>query len=157
MATRDDYIKRNRPVGNVPTPSESDEARHITPDEALDTAYHLEGVRWGEHGLTRDEIRRQYAQLPLGIYLRLPDSKRFTSPAEVLHEAGVAPSRAEGDFMGAHPDVPAEESVEDGGPPDWGEQPSVYPEGASIQSGSATDSDELLPGDNPDEGQVPGN
>src|SRR5262249_12628178 len=105
---------------------------------------------------TRDQIVRQYRELPLGIYLRLPDSKRFESAAEVLHEAGVAPSRAEGDFMGAHPDLPTADSLGDGGPPDWGQQPAVYPANASLESGSATDLEgETAEGENPDEDETP--
>ena len=102
---RDKYLKSDRaearlglPIGKVP-----DEGQlAITPDEALETAYCLEGLDW-RHGLTRDEIRVRYSALPLGLYLRLPDSKRFTSVEETLHEAGVAPSRAEGDFLGRTP------------------------------------------------------
>ena len=116
---RDEYLKSDRaearlglPVGRVP-----DEAQlTITPDEALEAAIALEQFDWS-HGLTRDELRARYAALPLGMYLRLPDSKRFESAAEVLHEAGGAQSRAEGDFMGAEPDLP--DAEEDGGPAAW--------------------------------------
>jgi hypothetical protein len=144
---RDDYLKSDRaearlglPVGRVP-----DEAQLvITPDEALEAAIALEQLDW-RHGLTRDELRAQYAALPLGLYLRLPDSKRFGSAAEALHEAGVAPSRAEGDFMGARPDLP--DATEDGGPPAWGDQSGVYAKHEAAQGGSAMDDDGLLPGD----------
>jgi hypothetical protein len=158
MARRnDDYIKARDPVGDVPVPPDrdGDDRLRITDDQALDTAYALEGMDWSK-GLTRDDILRRYRELPLGIYLRLPDSKRFASSGEVLHEAGVAASRAEGDFLGANPDIPAEDSVGDGGPPDWGQQPAVYPIGASIEGGSAEDDEGLLPGDNPEVGEEPG-
>lgn len=160
MATnRDDYIKARDPVGNVPVPQEGDAALRVTEDEALEAEVTLEGLDWSK-GLTRDEILRRYRDLPLGIYLRLPDSKRYTSPAEVLHEAGVARSRAEGDFLGANPDIPAEESASDGGPPGWGQQSGVYAIGASnggsthtagtsIEGDSAEDKEGLLPNENP--------
>lgn len=138
---RDEYLKSDRaearlglPVGRVP----DEEQLTITPDEALEAAYALEGLDW-THGLTRDEIRAHYRELPLGMYLRLPDSKHFTSAAEVLHEAGVAPSRAEGDFMGAEPDLP--DAEEDGGPPAWGDQSGVYAKDATTSSGSAMDTE----------------
>lgn len=152
----DDYVKADDPLANVPARVGGREALHITQDEALETGIALEQFDWGD-GLTRDQIRRRYRNLPDGIYLRLPDSKRFHSAAEVLREAGIAQSRAEGDFMGAHPDLPAQESVEDGGPPDWGPQSGIYLAGASLNSGSATDQEGLLPGDNPGEGEEPGN
>jgi hypothetical protein len=142
MATHDDYIKSHRPIGRVRPPEDGDkDALHVSADEALDAAIRLEDLNWG-HGLIRDQILRQYPELPLGIYLRLPDSKRFDSAVEVLHEAQVGPSRAEGDFLGANPDVPTEESIEDGGPPDWGQQSGVYAVGAHLNSGSATDFEE---------------
>ncbi len=144
---RDDYLKSDRaearlglPVGRVP-----DEAQlTITPDEALEAAYALEHFDWS-HGLTRDDLRALYSALPLGLYLRLPDSKRFGSTEEVLHEAGVAPSRAEGDFLGANPNLP--DAAEDGGPPAWGEQSGVYAKHDAAEGGSATDEEGLLPGE----------
>ncbi|MGH2486025.1 MAG: hypothetical protein ACRDHE_08445, partial [Ktedonobacterales bacterium] len=152
----DDYVKANDPLAHTPARIGGGKALHVTQEQALETAIALEDLTWGD-GLTRDQIRRKYRALPDGIYLRLPDSKRFTSATEVLHEAGVYQSRAEGDFIGAHPDLPTEESLGDGGPPDWGTQPAVYSQSASVQSGSATDEEGLLPGDNPEEGEVPGN
>src|SRR5262249_58110887 len=142
----DDYIKSDRaekrlglPVGTTPT----DEQLKITADEALDAAYHLDGLDW-RSGLTRDMIRARYHNLPLGIYLRLPDSKLYASMEAVLYEAGLAPSRAEGDFMGASPNVPDQQSLEDGGPPGWGVQPLVYSVHATLESGSAEDRPEPL-------------
>lgn len=156
MDSNDDYVKADDPIASTPARVGGAEALHVTQEQALDTAIALESLSWGD-GLTRDQIRRKYKALPNGIYLRLPDSKRFHSSVEVLREAGISQSRAEGDFMGAHPDLPTEESIADGGPPDWGTQPAVYPPGASILSGSATDQEGLLPGDNPLEGEEPGN
>jgi hypothetical protein len=145
----DDYIKSDRaekrlglPVGMTPT----DEQLRISADAALDAAYHLDGLDW-RRGLMRDEIRACYQGLPLGIYLRLPDSKLYTSMEAVLHEAGLAPSRAEGDFMGASPNLPDQESLENGGPPGWGLQPLIYSAHATLDSGSAEDRELLLPDD----------
>lgn len=152
----DDYIKSERaekrlglPVGITPT----DDQLKITADEALNAAYHLEGLDW-HRGLTRDMIRACYRELPLGIYLRLPDSKLYASMEAVLHEAGLAPSRAEGDFMGAAPNLPDKESLEDGGPPSWGVQPLVYSAHATLDSGSAEDRQSLLPGEEQGREQV---
>ncbi len=144
---RDEYLKSARaeeklglPVNRVP----DEEQLTITPDEALEAAYALEGLDWRQ-GLTRDELRARYSDLPLGLYLRLPDTKKFHSVEEVLHEAGVAPSRSEGDFLGAHPDLP--DAEEDGGPPAWGDQSGVYAKGEVAESGSAMDEEGLLPGE----------
>jgi hypothetical protein len=156
MAKNDDYVKADDPLAHTPARIGGDEALHVTQEQALETAIALEDIAWGD-GLTRDQIRRKYRALPDGIYLRLPDSKRFSSAADVLHQAGISQSRAEGDFMGAHPDLPTADSLSDGGPPDWGNQPAVYSQRASVQSGSATDEEGLLPGDNPEEGEEPGN
>lgn len=155
MSASDDYIKtgKQRPGADVPP---GDDAPRLTPEEALDAAIALEDLSW-TGGLTRDQIARKYRALPPAIYLRLPDSKRYTSANEVLREAGVAASRAEGDFLGANPDIPTEESVGDGGPPDWGVQPAVYSASVSVDGGSAEDSEGLLPGDNPELGQEPAN
>lgn len=155
MRTNDDYIKANDPVRNTSAPQGGDAAMHLTPDQVLDAAVALEGMDWSE-GLTRDQILRAHRDFPVGLYLRLPDSKRFMSANEVLREAGVSRSRAEGEYLGANPDIPTAESVSDGGPPDWGNQPSVYSPGATIDGGSAEDTEGLLPGDNPELGEVPG-
>jgi hypothetical protein len=155
MATHDDYIKLHSPVGKVRPPEDGGkDALHVSPDEALEAAIRLEDLNWG-HGLTRDQILRQYPELPLGIYLRLPDSKRFDSAVEVLHEVQVGPSRAEGDFLGANPDLPTEESIEDGGPPDWGQQSGVYAVGAHLESGSATDLEAPAAGVNAEDEETP--
>ena len=92
---------------------------------------------WAQ-GLTRNDIKTAYPAFPRQIYLLLPDSKRFRSPEEVLYSARLAPSRAEGDFLGPDPEIPARMALEEGGPPAWGESPLVTP-GGTIDAGSAED------------------
>lgn len=158
---RDEYIKsesveRSLGLTGDEQPVANDETElqlHLTRQDVLRTARVLARLDWSR-GLTRDQIRLADKHLPLGIYLRLPDSKHFTSVGEVLHEAGVASSRAEGDFMGAAPDYPDEESVADGGPPGWGDEDPLFSVNAQIDGGSAEDSEELLPGEA--EGREPG-
>jgi hypothetical protein len=110
------------------------------PDELRALATDLARLDWRQ-GLTRNDMKAAYPDLPQPLYLRLPDSKRFSSPGEVLRAARLAPSRAEGDFLGAAPDIPANLSVEEGGPPAWGASPLVTP-GGMIDSGSAEDREE---------------
>ncbi len=112
----------------------------LHPDELRAAADRLTQLDW-KRGLTRNDIKIAYPEFPQHIYLRLPDSKRFRSPQEVLHAARLAPSRAEGDFLGATPAIPAGLSVEEGGPPDWGDSPLVT-SGGMIDSGSAEDRNE---------------
>ena len=95
-------------------------------------------------GLTRNDIKAAWSDFPQAVYLRLPDSKRFSSPREVLHAARIAPSRAEGDFLGAQPGIPTDLSLEEGGPPGWGNSPLVTP-GGTIDAGSAEDKEEPEP------------
>jgi hypothetical protein len=139
----DEYIKRlsiraRLRLPSTETASEIEPQLKLTDDEALEAAVQLYDLDWNQ-GHTRDGIRQVYPELPLAIYLRLPDSKRFTSAGEVLHEAGLAASRAEGDFMGARPDYPAEQSVADGGPPGWGTDDAVLNGELTIDGGSAED------------------
>jgi hypothetical protein len=115
----------------------------LPPEELRAAALHLAQLDWAR-GLTRNDIKMAYPGFPQQIYLLLPDSKRFRSPAEVLHAARLAPSRAEGDFLGTAPDIPARLSVEEGGPPAWGASPLVGP-GQTIDSGSAEDREEPKP------------
>lgn len=153
-AERDDYIKseeteRRLGLTGDEQPLATDDAElqlHVTHAEVGQTAKALGGLDW-THGLTRDQIRQAYHDLPLGIYLRLPDSKHFSSAGEVLHEAGVASSRAEGDFMGANPDYPVAASLADGGPPGWSDEDPLYVVNGQIDGGSAEDSEELQPGE----------
>jgi len=139
----DDYIKRlsiraRLRLPSSDAPDQVEPQLRLTDDEALEAAVYLYDLDWHE-GHTRDWLRQVYPELPLAIYLRLPDSKRFTSAGEVLHQAGLAASRAEGDFMGARPDYPAEQSVADGGPPGWGTDDAVLDGQLSIDGGSAED------------------
>jgi hypothetical protein len=155
VSESDDYIKARE--NTEPAPRQApDGSLGLSPEQALDAVIALEGLDWSQ-GLTRDQIRRKYRALPQAIYLRLPDSKRFLSARDVLREVGIAPSRAEGEFLGAHPDVPEEDAVEDGGPPAWGQQPGVYSEHAVLEGGSAEDREGLLPGYEPQEGEEPAN
>lgn len=95
-------------------------------------------------GLTRSDIKAAWPDFPQSVYLCLPDSKRFKSPREVLHVARIAASRAEGDFLGPAPLIPTDLSLEEGGPPGWGNSPLVTP-GGMIDAGSAEDREEAEP------------
>jgi hypothetical protein len=99
----------------------------------------LYALNWSA-GLTRRQVRRRCRILPQSVYLRLPDSKRYYAADDVLHDARIAPSRAEGEFLGTYPDLDVEEqeSLEEGGPPAWGPSPLFTPGGA-VDSGSAED------------------
>lgn len=110
------------------------------PGEMRAAVDRLAQLDWAQ-GLTRNDIKAAYPDFPRQIYLLLPDSKRFRSPEEVFRAARLAPSRAEGDFLGAAVEVPASLSVDEGGPPDWGASPLVSP-GGMIDSGSAEDREE---------------
>ena len=99
----------------------------------------LAALNWST-GLTRDQIRRKYRSLPEPIYLRLPAKKLYFSPNSLMHDAEVATSRAEGDFLGATPDLPEEQALDDGGPPGWGPSPLFTP-GGVIDGKSAEDRD----------------
>jgi hypothetical protein len=136
----DEYIKRLSIRARLRLPSAETAGQiepqlKLTDDEALEAAVQLYDLDWNQ-GHTRDRLRQVYPDLPLAIYLRLPDSKRFTSAGEVLHEAGLSASRAEGDFMGARPDYPDEQSIADGGPPGWGTDDAVLDGQLSIDGGS---------------------
>ena len=144
MSHRDRYIKTSATRARLRLPQEKAPVSSIEPelklteDEALEAAIQLHELDWAPM-LTRDDLRAAYPELPLAIYLRLPDSKHFTSAGEVLHEAGLAASRAEGDFMGAKPDYPDEQSVADGGPPGWGTDDALLGGDYSIDGGSNED------------------
>jgi hypothetical protein len=97
----------------------------------------LVALDWSK-GLTRLQLKRKCRVLPQSIYLRLPSSRRYYGADEVLHDAAIAASRAEGDFLGAAPDLPEAESLDEGGPPAWGPDPLFTPGGA-VDSGSAED------------------
>ena len=97
----------------------------------------LAALDWSQ-GLTRAQIRRRYPLFPQSLFLRLPDSKRYYAADDVLHDAQIAASRAEGEYMGAAPDLPDAASVDEGGPPAWGPSPLFTPGGA-VDGGSAED------------------
>src|SRR5437868_14746813 len=67
----------------------------------------LERADYGEHGVTRNDLRAQIPDLPEAIYLHLPDSKRLRSADEVLHEVRSSAWRAEGEFVGPKTSFPA--------------------------------------------------
>jgi hypothetical protein len=58
----------------------------------------------------------------------------------VLQEAEIASSRAEGDFLGANPDLHEAEVIAEGGPPLWGPTPLFTP-GGVVHGGSTEDSE----------------
>lgn len=79
----------------------------------------LERLDYGERGLTRNDMRAQQPDLPDIVYLRLPDSKRFSSADEALNEIRSAPGRAEGEFIAATDDT--EDARADYGPAGYGD------------------------------------
>jgi hypothetical protein len=86
----------------------------------------LRGVDFGEHGLTRNDLRQRVPDFPGQVYLRLPDSKRYRSVEEVLDQTGWhSLSRAEGEFTDPLDSIPAAGATADGGPPAWGNSPLV--------------------------------
>lgn len=85
----------------------------------------LESLDYGEQGLTRNDLRSLIAGLPDAIYLHLPDSKHFTSAAEVLHEVQRSAARAEGEFIAADDDT--ESALADSGPAGYGDDPLISP------------------------------
>ncbi|MEO7002129.1 MAG: hypothetical protein ABI274_10105, partial [Ktedonobacterales bacterium] len=70
--------------------------------------------------------------------------RRFTSAQDVLHAASLAPSRAEGEYLGENPDLPEAASLADGGPPAWGPTPLTSID-AVEDGGSAEDRSTLQP------------
>lgn len=135
--------------------AEPDALRRISADELQTIALRLMELDYGEDGLTRDQIRKRYHDLPEAIYLRMPSSRHFHSAEEALRDAADAPSRAEGDFLGAQPDIPEQASVGDGGPPAWGGDP-LFTRDAVDEGGSAEDTEGLDQSDANDAGQVDG-
>ncbi len=140
----------------TPKPQAGPDALHeISADELQTTALHLMELDYGEDGLTRDQIRKRFRDLPEAIYLRMPSSRHFHSAEEALRDAADARSRAEGDFLGPQPDIPAQASVGDGGPPAWGGDP-LFTLDAVDKGGSAEDTEGLYQSDANDAGQVDG-
>jgi hypothetical protein len=114
----------------------------VTIPEVLAVRHELSRLDWRD-GLHRDDIKERWRAFPVGIYLRLPASKTFFTPDEVLLACGLAPERAEGMYLGPHPteEFPEAESIDEGGPPGWGDQPAVYPRNAKVEGGSAEDTE----------------
>ncbi|HZC06127.1 MAG TPA: hypothetical protein VE338_10830 [Ktedonobacterales bacterium] len=129
--------------------------RQISADELETVTLRLMELDYGEDGLTRDQIRKRYRDLPEAIYLRMPSSRHYLNAEEALRDATDARSRAEGDFLGAQPDIPEEASVGDGGPPAWGGDPLFTRDGIE-DGGSAEDTEGLTQSDANDAGQVEG-
>ena len=124
-------------------------------DELETVTLRLMELDFGEDGLTRDQIRKRYRELPEAIYLRMPSSRHFLSAEEALRDALDARSRAEGDLLGAQPDLPERASVEDGGPPAWGGDPLLTRD-AVEDGGSAEDTEGLFQATPNDAGQTEG-
>lgn len=87
----------------------------------------LQRLDYGDHGLTRNDMRAQMPDLPDVIYLHLPDSKRFRSAAEALHEVQTSAARAEGEFVAADDNTPDDAAQRDFGPAGYGGSPLVSP------------------------------
>src|SRR5436305_13105733 len=87
----------------------------------------LERVDYGEHGVTRNDLRAQIPDLPEAIFLHLPDSKRLRSADEVLHEVRSSAWRAEGEFVGPDDLIPSEGAEADYGSAAYGGSPPVSP------------------------------
>lgn len=89
--------------------------------------HELERLDYGEHGLTRNDLRQRIAGLPDAIYLHLPDSKRFRGAGEVLNEVQRSAARAEGEFIAADDNTPSEGAQADNGPAGYGDDPLIGP------------------------------
>lgn len=133
--------------------AEPDALAHYSADELETVMLRLMELDYGDDGLTRDQIRKRYHDLPEAIYLRMPSSRRFLTADEAMRAARFSRSRAEGDFLGAQPDIPAADSVSDGGPPAWGGDPLLTID-AITDGGSAEDTQGLTFGEEEENGQV---
>ena len=126
--------------------AEPDALAQYSADELETVSLRLMELDYGDEGLTRDQIRKRYHDLPEAIYLRMPSSRRFLTAEEALRAAAFSRSRAEGDFLGARPDIPDADSVADGGPPAWGGDPLLTID-AVTDGGSAEDTQGLSLGE----------
>ncbi len=115
----------------------------LTPEELQAAEQALAQLDWGEEGLTRDEIRDRYPDLPSALYLRLPASKHFASAEDTLHNVADSRSRAEGEIPDEDSDSPVAESIADGGPPGYGPDP-IYSNRGKEDGGSAEDTEGLF-------------
>jgi hypothetical protein len=118
--------------------ADPDALAQMSHDELETVMLRLMELDYGEDGLTRDQIRKRYRDLPEAVYLRMPSSRRFMNAEEAMRDALEARSRAEGEFLGAEPSIPDQESVGDGGPPAWGGDPLLTMDG-TLEGGSAED------------------
>lgn len=140
----------------TPKPEAAPDAlRQMSADDLETVTLRLMELDYGQDGLTRDQIRKRYRELPEAIYLRMPSSRHFNSAEEALHDVLEARSRAEGEYLGPQPDIPARASVGDGGPPAWGGDP-LFTIDAIEDGGSAEDTEGLTQSDPDDIGQVEG-
>lgn len=87
----------------------------------------LESLEYGEHGLTRNDMRVRMADLPDDVYLHLPDSKRFRNADEVLHEVRTSSARSEGEFIAPDDNTPSDGAEADYGPAAYGDSPLISP------------------------------
>ncbi len=133
--------------------AEPDALAQISADELETVSLHLMELDYGAEGLTRDQIRKRFHDLPEAIYLRMPASRHFLTAAEALRDVAFSRSRAEGDFLGARPDIPDAESVADGGPPAWGGDPLLTID-AVTDGGSAEDTQGLSLAESEEAGQA---
>lgn len=133
--------------------AEPDALAQYSADELETVMLRLMELDYGNEGLTRDQIREQYEQLPEAIYLRMPSSRRFLTATEALHDVGFSRGRAEGEFLGARPDIPDADSMADGGPPTWGGDPLLTID-AVAHGGSAEDTQGLALGEGEEAGQT---
>ena len=96
----------------TPKPGAAPDAlRQMSDDEFETVTLRLMELDFGQDGLTRDQIRKHYRELPEAIYLRMPSSRHFRDAEEALRDALDARSRAEGEYLGPQPDIPAQASV----------------------------------------------
>ncbi len=103
--------------------SQSGVAGHLNVADARAMLGHL---AYGEHGLTRNDMRAQLPELPDAIYLHLPDSKRFNNADEVLHEVRRSAGRAEGEFVAANDETGTNAApADEGAPAGYGNDPLV--------------------------------
>lgn len=122
--------------------ADPDALTQMTHDELETVMLRLMELDYGEDGLSRDQIRKRYHDLPEVIYLRMPSSRHFRTAEEAMRDVLDARSRAEGDYLGADPTIPDQQSVEDGGPPAWGGDPLFTMDG-TLEGGSAEDTQGL--------------
>lgn len=133
--------------------AEPDALAQLSADELETVMLRLMELDYGDEGLTRDQIRKRFRDLPEAIYLRMPSSRHFLTAEEAMRDVRFFRSRAEGDFLGAQPDIPSADSVADGGPPAWGGDPLLTID-AVTDGGSAEDTQGLMLSEAEEAGQT---